>query len=63
MLGQDGSRWQQVFPVLGIAYLLYLTTLEPPVRWLGIACLAILTPFVVGWLLGRFAGVGPWAKE
>lgn len=62
MLDGDQSRFQRLLPVVGTAYLLFLTTREPPVKWMGIACLAILTPFFLGWALGKFAGVGPWAE-
>lgn len=50
-----------VVPVVGTGYLFYLALQPPPARWVGIACLAVLTPFVAGWVLGRVAGVGPWA--
>jgi len=52
----------RLVPILGTAYLVYLASQPPPARWVGLGCLAILTPFAVGWLLGRVAGVGPWAE-
>lgn len=61
MLGEDSSWFKRAFPLIGLAYLLFLTTREPPVSWMGIACLVIITPFVIGWALGRFVGIGPWA--
>jgi hypothetical protein len=50
----------RVLPVVGTLYLLYLVTQPPPARWVGLACLAILAPFAVGWAAGRAFGVGPW---
>ena len=58
----DTLSSSRLVPVLGTVYLVYLASQPPPARWVGLACLAILTPFAVGWLLGRFAGVGPWAE-
>ncbi|QSG06325.1 hypothetical protein [Halapricum desulfuricans] len=54
---------QRFLPVIGILYLAYLALQPPPLRWIGLLCLAVLTPFVLGWLLGRLAGIGPWAPE
>jgi hypothetical protein len=53
----------RVVPVLGTVYLVYLATQPPPAQWVGLACLLILSPFVGGWLLGRYADVGPWADD
>ena len=58
----DRLSSSKLVPVLGTAYLLYLVSQPPPARWVGLGCLVILAPFAVGWLLGRFAGVGPWAE-
>ena len=58
----DRLSSSKVVPVLGTAYLLYMVSQPPPMRWVGLGCLAILTPFAIGWLLGRGAGVGPWAE-
>ena len=62
MLGDGDSLLARALPVIGIAYLLYLTTLAPPVKWMGWLCLAILTPVVILWALGR-VGVGPLADQ
>ncbi len=53
----------RLVPVLGTVYLVYLATQPPPARWVGLGCLAIIAPFAAGWLLGRFAGIGPWASR
>ena len=63
MLDGLSSLTNRIVPVFGTLYLVYLATQPPPARWVGLGCLAILTPFVAGWLLGRYAGVGPWAGE
>jgi hypothetical protein len=52
----------RLVPVLGIIYLGYLASQPPPARWVGLGCLAVIAPLAAGWLLGRFAGVGPWAQ-
>ena len=61
MLDRFTSPTSKIVPVLGTLYLVYLASQPPPARWVGLVCLAILAPFAVGWALGRFAGVGPWA--
>ncbi|MDS0284134.1 hypothetical protein [Haloarcula onubensis] len=58
----DALSSSRLVPVLGTVYLVYLASQPPPARWVGLGCLAILSPFAVGWALGRFAGVGPWAE-
>jgi len=58
----DALSSSKLVPVLGTVYLVYLASQPPPARWVGLACLAILSPFAAGWLLGRFAGIGPWAE-
>lgn len=45
----------------GTLYLVFLALEPPPARWIGIGCLAVVVPLLVGWLLGNLAGVGPWA--
>ncbi len=47
---------------VGLLYLAYLASQPPPARWVGLACLAVLAPLLLGWLLGNLAGVGPWAE-
>jgi len=58
----DTLSSSKLVPVLGTVYLFYLVSQPPPARWVGLACLAVVAPFAVGWALGRFAGVGPWAE-
>jgi hypothetical protein len=53
----------RLLPVAGTAYLVYLATQPPPVRWVGLGCLAVVTPFLVGWVLGNVFGVGPWSSD
>ena len=53
----------RLLPVVGTAYLVYLATQPPPARWVGLGCLAVLVPFLAGWLLGNVAGIGPWAPD
>ena len=57
------SLTSRIIPVFGTLYLVYLVTQPPPARWVGLACLAVLAPCVAGWLLGRYADVGPWADR
>ena len=58
----DTLSSSKLVPVLGTVYLFYLVSQPPPARWVGLVCLAVVAPFAVGWALGRFAGVGPWAE-
>jgi len=58
----DTLSSSKLVPALGSVYLVYLATQPPPARWVGLSCLAIVTPFALGWALGRFAGIGPWAE-
>ena len=50
-------------PLVGTLYLVYLAVQPPPLRWVGLLCLAVVAPLLVGWLLGHVAGVGPWAPD
>jgi hypothetical protein len=59
----SGTILSRSLPVVGVAYLAFLASQPPPARWVGLACLAVVAPFAVGWALGRFAGVGPWADD
>ena len=45
----------------GTLYLGYLALQPPPARWVGIGCLAVVVPLLLGRLLGAVADVGPWA--
>ncbi|MCU4719334.1 hypothetical protein [Halapricum hydrolyticum] len=57
------SLLQRSLPLVGILYLVYLVLQPPPLRWIGVICLAVVMPFAVGWLAGRLLGIGPWATE
>jgi len=57
------SLLQRALPLVGTLYLFYLTLQPPPVRWVGLICLAVLSPFLLGWLAGHLLGVGPWADD
>jgi hypothetical protein len=63
VLDRLSSPTSKVVPILGTLYLVYLASQPPPARWVGLGCLAILAPFTLGWALGRFADVGPWAER
>jgi len=57
------SLLSRSLPVIGTLYLVYLALQPPPVRYVGIACLAVVTPFLAGWVLGNVFGIGPWATD
>ncbi|PSP81965.1 hypothetical protein BRC88_00390 [Halobacteriales archaeon QS_4_69_225] len=52
-----------LWPLVGTAYLVYLALQPPPVRYVGLLCLTVVGPLMVGWLAGGILGVGPWAGE
>ena len=52
-----------LWPLVGTAYLVYLAIQQPPVRWVGVLCLLVVTPLLAGWVLGNLVGVGPWDDE
>jgi hypothetical protein len=57
----DGhSLRRALLPVGGTLYLVYLALQPPPARWVGLVCLAVVVPLLVGWVLGTVLGVGPW---
>lgn len=62
MSGSLESRFRRALPAVGTLYLVYLATRPPPVRWMALACLAILVPFLLGWVAGNVFGFGPWAE-
>jgi len=33
----------------------------PPVRYVGVGGLLVVTPLLFGWTVGRLFGIGPWA--
>lgn len=55
------SLLRDAWPFLGWIYLVYLAVQPPPVRYVGIGGAVIVTPLLIGWVLGRLFGVGPWA--
>jgi len=61
MFGTARSALRRLWPLAGTAYLVYLAFQPPPVRYVGILCLVVVTPLLIGWLAGALFGVGPWA--
>lgn len=61
MLAKARSLLEQAWPLLGSLYLLYLALQAPPIRYVGVAGLVVVTPLLLGWFLGAVLGVGPWA--
>jgi hypothetical protein len=57
------SLLQDAWPFLGAVYLVYLALQAPPVRYVGIGGLLIVTPLLLGWTVGRLFGIGPWAQN
>ncbi|WP_254840218.1 hypothetical protein [Natronomonas marina] len=55
------SRFGWLWPLVGTAYLVYLALQPPPARYVGVACLVVVTPLLIGWLAGALLDVGPWA--
>ena len=49
------------WPFVGALYLLYLALQAPPVRYVGVGGLLVVTPLLFGWTVGRLVGIGPWA--
>lgn len=62
MSAQPGSYLAKLLVPVGTLYLVYLAVQPPPARWVGLACLTVVVPLLVGWLFGQ-VGVGPWADE
>jgi hypothetical protein len=54
------SRLGWLWPLLGTTYLVYLALRPPPVRYVGLLCLVVVTPLLAGWLAGELFAVGPW---
>lgn len=63
MASEFGTGLRRLLPLAGTLYLVYLASQPPPLRWVGLGCLAVLAPFLAGWLLGNVAGIGPWASD
>lgn len=61
MLERARSLLRSAWPLFGSAYLLYLALQPPPVRYVGVGGLVIVTPLLLGWALGRLFGIGPWS--
>lgn len=52
-----------LWPLVGTAYLVYLALQPPPVRYVGLGCLVVVTPLLSGWIAGAAFDVGPWADD
>lgn len=63
MLDRVRSILSDAWPFVGAAYLAYLALRPPPVRYVGVGGLMIVTPLLFGWTVGRLFGVGPWAND
>jgi hypothetical protein len=50
-----------LWPLVGTAYLVYLALQEPPIQYVGVICLVVVTPLLAGWIVGNVFDVGPWA--
>lgn len=61
MFATARSLLEQSWPVLGSLYLLYLALQAPPIRYVGVVGLMVVTPLLVGWVVGATLGMGPWA--
>lgn len=61
MLDRLRSFLHDAWPFVGAAYLSYLALRPPPVRYVGVGGLVVVTPLLLGWTVGRLFGVGPWA--
>jgi hypothetical protein len=55
------SVLRRAWPFVGSLYLVYLALQPPPVRYVGVVGLAVVTPLLAGWVAGSVFGVGPWA--
>ncbi len=63
MLDRLRSFLHDAWPFVGAAYLSYLALRPPPVRYVGVGGLVVVTPLLLGWTVGRLFGVGPWADS
>ena len=63
MLNRLRSFLRDAWPFVGAAYLAYLAFRPPPVRYVGVGGLVVVTPLLFGWTVGRLFGVGPWADS
>lgn len=61
MFARIRSWLRLAWPFVGSLYLAYLALQAPPVRYVGVIGLAVVTPLLAGWIAGRLFGVGPWA--
>jgi hypothetical protein len=62
MIERIRAALRTAWPIIGSAYLVYLALQPPPVRYVGIGGLVVVTPLLIGWALGRIVGIGPWAE-
>lgn len=62
MLAEVRSLARRAWPLLGTLYLGYLAFQSPPVNYVGMVGLAVVTPLLVGWVVGGVFGVGPWSS-
>lgn len=63
MLPTVRSVLEASWPIVGTLYLAYLALQTPPVRYVGLVGLAVVTPLLVGWIVGTVFDVGPWADD
>ena len=63
MLAKVRSWLRVAWPFVGSLYLGYLALQAPPVRYVGVIGLVFVVPLLVGWVVGRVLGVGPWADD
>lgn len=58
MLPTVRSVLEESWPIVGT---LYLALQAPPIRYVGLVGLAVVTPLLAGWIVGTVFDVGPWA--
>lgn len=61
MLPTVRSVLEASWPIVGTLYLAYLALQAPPIRYVGLVGLAVVTPLLAGWIVGTVFDVGPWA--
>lgn len=63
MFARVRTALERSWPLVGSLYLVYLALQAPPIRYVGIGGLVIVTPLLVGWFVGVVLGVGPWSDD